>query len=117
MGRHRDHRAAQQPHGYGDERAAARQPQAAPAHRDPASRARTLGLSPATKVRLGSQAAHGESVFGVDIVKVKEPQPPEVALLEPRHTLFTYLHLAADPERPTARSTLALPASPIKRSR
>jgi alanine dehydrogenase len=29
------------------------------------------------------------------IVKVKEPQPSEVALLEPRHTLFTYLHLAA----------------------
>ncbi|HEX4804755.1 MAG TPA: alanine dehydrogenase [Conexibacter sp.] len=32
------------------------------------------------------------------IVKVKEPQPGEVALLEPRHTLFTYLHLAAAPE-------------------
>jgi alanine dehydrogenase len=30
------------------------------------------------------------------IVKVKEPQPFEVARLEPRHTLFTYLHLAAD---------------------
>jgi alanine dehydrogenase len=30
------------------------------------------------------------------IVKVKEPQPEEVGLLEPRHTLFTYLHLAAD---------------------
>jgi alanine dehydrogenase len=30
------------------------------------------------------------------IVKVKEPQPDEVARLEPRHTLFTYLHLAAD---------------------
>ena len=32
------------------------------------------------------------------IVKVKEPQPSEVALLESRHTLFTYLHLAADKE-------------------
>jgi alanine dehydrogenase len=32
------------------------------------------------------------------IVKVKEPQPDEVARLEPRHTLFTYLHLAADAE-------------------
>jgi alanine dehydrogenase len=32
------------------------------------------------------------------IVKVKEPQPVEVAMLEPRHTLFTYLHLAADVE-------------------
>ncbi len=30
------------------------------------------------------------------IVKVKEPQPPEVERLQPRHTLFTYLHLAAD---------------------
>src|ERR1700761_6005419 len=32
------------------------------------------------------------------IVKVKEPQPVEVAMLEPRHILFTYLHLAADVE-------------------
>jgi alanine dehydrogenase len=30
------------------------------------------------------------------IVKVKEPQPEEVARLTPRHILFTYLHLAAD---------------------
>jgi alanine dehydrogenase len=30
------------------------------------------------------------------VVKVKEPQPEEVARLEPRHVLFTYLHLAAD---------------------
>jgi alanine dehydrogenase len=38
------------------------------------------------------------SVFGESelIVKVKEPQAQEVGLLEPRHTLFTYLHLAAD---------------------
>jgi len=41
-----------------------------------------------------------EAVFGEAdmIVKVKEPQPSEVAMLEPRHTLFTYLHLAPDPE-------------------
>jgi alanine dehydrogenase len=32
------------------------------------------------------------------ILKVKEPQPSEVGMLRPRHTLFTYLHLAADPE-------------------
>src|SRR3954451_5007665 len=32
-------------------------------------------------------------------VKVKEPQPSEIALLEPRHILFTYLHLAADKEQ------------------
>jgi alanine dehydrogenase len=32
------------------------------------------------------------------ILKVKEPQPSEVPLLESRHTLFTYLHLAANAE-------------------
>jgi alanine dehydrogenase len=30
------------------------------------------------------------------IVKVKEPQQSEIAMLRPHHTLFTYLHLAAD---------------------
>ena len=40
------------------------------------------------------------AVFGEAelIIKVKEPQPQEVSLLEARHTLFTYLHLAADSE-------------------
>ena len=33
------------------------------------------------------------------IVKVKEPQAQEIALLEPRHLLFTYLHLAPDPDQ------------------
>ena len=33
------------------------------------------------------------------IVKVKEPQASEIAMLEPRHLLFTYLHLAPDPEQ------------------
>jgi alanine dehydrogenase len=33
------------------------------------------------------------------IVKVKEPQAQEIAMLEPRHLLFTYLHLAPDPEQ------------------
>src|SRR4051794_15255563 len=32
------------------------------------------------------------------ILKVKEPQPPEVALLRSGQTLFTYLHLAPAPE-------------------
>lgn len=31
------------------------------------------------------------------VVKVKEPQPRECALLRPGQVLFTYLHLAADP--------------------
>ena len=33
------------------------------------------------------------------ILKVKEPQPDEVVRLTPAHTLFTYLHLAPDPEQ------------------
>lgn len=33
------------------------------------------------------------------IVKVKEPQAVEIARLKPGHTLFTYLHLAPDPEQ------------------
>ena len=40
-----------------------------------------------------ADAVFGEATL---IVKVKEPQPEEVTRLEPRHTLFTYLHLAAD---------------------
>ncbi|MGA9371452.1 MAG: alanine dehydrogenase [Solirubrobacterales bacterium] len=32
------------------------------------------------------------------ILGVKEPQPEEVGLLRPEHTLFTYLHLAPNPE-------------------
>jgi alanine dehydrogenase len=32
------------------------------------------------------------------VLKVKEPQPEEVAMLRPGHTLFTYLHLAPAPD-------------------
>ena len=41
-----------------------------------------------------------EAVFGEAemVLGVKEPQPQEVALLRPDHLLFTYLHLAPDPE-------------------
>ena len=45
------------------------------------------------------------------IVKVKEPQPQEIALLEARHTLFTYLHLAAD--KPQALGLMASGATCI----
>jgi alanine dehydrogenase len=54
--------------------------------------------------RYGEQGARivpdAEGVFAEAelVVKVKEPQPEEVGLLEPRHTLFTYLHLAANAE-------------------
>jgi alanine dehydrogenase len=36
------------------------------------------------------------------IVKVKEPQPQEIALMKPGQTLFTYLHLAPDPKQTKA---------------
>ena len=45
------------------------------------------------------------------IVKVKEPQPDEIAMLEPRHLLFTYLHLAAD--KPQAEGLMASGATCI----
>jgi alanine dehydrogenase len=35
------------------------------------------------------------------IVKVKEPQAPEIAMLRPGQLLFTYLHLAPDPAQTT----------------
>lgn len=50
-------------------------------------------------VAVGAQiVGDAASVFAQSdmIVKVKEPQPQEIALLESRHLLFTYLHLAAD---------------------
>jgi alanine dehydrogenase len=45
-----------------------------------------------------SIVADASAVFAQSdmIVKVKEPQPSEIAMLTPRHLLFTYLHLAAD---------------------
>ncbi|MEE2646635.1 MAG: alanine dehydrogenase [Actinomycetota bacterium] len=45
-----------------------------------------------------SIASSAAEVFDTSemIVKVKEPQASERAMLKPHHTLFTYLHLAAD---------------------
>jgi len=46
-------------------------------------------------------AANAAEVFAKAdmIVKVKEPQPREIAMLRPGQALFTYLHLAPDPEQ------------------
>ena len=38
------------------------------------------------------------------IVKVKEPQASEIAMLEPRHLLFTYLRRAPSPSHRRCRS-------------
>jgi alanine dehydrogenase len=45
------------------------------------------------------------------IVHVKEPQPSEIAMLTPEHTIFTYLHLAAYPN--VAQGLLASGATAI----
>jgi alanine dehydrogenase len=48
-----------------------------------------------------SIAARAAEVFERSdlVVKVKEPQPLECAMLRPGQVLFTFLHLAADPEQ------------------
>jgi len=64
--------------------------------------------------KAGAQIApDAATVFGKSelIVKVKEPQPTECALLKPGHLLFTYLHLAADPQQ--ARALMNSGASAI----
>jgi alanine dehydrogenase len=55
--------------------------------------------------RSGAQVvASPEEVFAAAqlIIKVKEPQAAECRLLREDHILFTYLHLAADPEQASA---------------
>lgn len=58
-------------------------------------------------------AGSADEVFDTSemIVKVKEPQAVERARLKPHHTLFTYLHLAAD--RPQTDDLLASGATCI----
>jgi alanine dehydrogenase len=60
-----------------------------------------IGFDDDAYARAGAMiASSAAEVFakGEMIVKVKEPQPPEVALLRHNQILFTYLHLAADRE-------------------
>jgi alanine dehydrogenase len=64
-----------------------------------------IGLSDALYQSAGAAvAADAAEVFGwADmIVKVKEPQPQECAMLRPGQILYTYLHLAPDPEQTQA---------------
>ncbi len=68
----------------------------------------------ATYERAGARIVPtAEAVFEAAelIVKVKEPQASEIALLKPHHVLFTYLHLAPDPGQ--ARGLLASGATAI----
>jgi alanine dehydrogenase len=49
------------------------------------------------------------------IVKVKEPQAVERKMLRNGQILFTYLHLAPDPEQAATSSRVCASASPTKR--
>ncbi len=64
-----------------------------------------IGVTDADYVEAGATVlAEAEEVFASSdlIVKVKEPQLPECAMLRDDQVLFTYLHLAADPEQTRA---------------
>lgn len=61
-----------------------------------------VGITDAMYAQAGADiAADAAGVFGAAdlIVKVKEPQPPECAMLSAGQVLFTYLHLAPDPDQ------------------
>jgi len=61
-----------------------------------------IGLTDAMYEQSGAQIADAaQTVFAEAelIVKVKEPQPDECRMLRPGQVLFTYLHLAPDPEQ------------------
>ena len=61
-----------------------------------------IGLSDQAYQAAGARlAADAAEVFqrGEMIVKVKEPQPSEIAMLREGQILYTYLHLAPDPEQ------------------
>ncbi len=65
----------------------------------------SIGLSDAQYVAAGATlAADAAQVFAQAdmVVKVKEPQPQECAMLRPGQILYTYLHLAPDPEQTAA---------------
>ncbi len=64
-----------------------------------------IGLADEQYVAAGAQLApDAATVFAESemIVKVKEPQPQECAMLRPGQILYTYLHLAPDPEQTAA---------------
>ena len=73
-----------------------------------------IGFSDAQYQRVGARiVAHPRQVFDAAdlIVKVKEPQLDECAMLWPGQVLFTYLHLAAD--KPQAEALMRSGTSAI----
>jgi len=64
-----------------------------------------IGFSDADYLRVGAKiAATAAEIFAASdmIVKVKEPQPQECAMLRKGQILYTYLHLAPDPKQTEA---------------
>jgi len=64
-----------------------------------------IGLDDAQYVAAGaSLSPDAASIFAQAdmVIKVKEPQPQECAMLRPGQILYTYLHLAPDPEQTAA---------------
>jgi alanine dehydrogenase len=62
----------------------------------------TIGFEDAHYEQAGAEIVESpEEIFrrAEMIIKVKEPQPGECAMLRPGQVLFTYLHLAPDPEQ------------------
>ena len=62
----------------------------------------TIGFEDAHYQQAGAEiVATPQEIFqrAEMIIKVKEPQPNECAMLRPGQVLFTYLHLAPDPEQ------------------
>ncbi|MBT4519788.1 MAG: alanine dehydrogenase [Halieaceae bacterium] len=73
-----------------------------------------IGFDDEQYLRAGAEiVAAAQEIFARAemIIKVKEPQPRECAMLRPGQILFTYLHLAPDPEQ--ARLLLASGATCI----
>ena len=65
----------------------------------------SIGLLDAQYQAAGAKlAASAAEVFAAAdmIVKVKEPQPQECSMLRPGQILYTYLHLAPDPDQTAA---------------
>ncbi len=70
-----------------------------------ASGGQAIGLTDEMYQRAGAEIVESaEEIFrrADMIIKVKEPQPVECAMLRPGQVLFTYLHLAPDPEQTRA---------------
>ena len=66
---------------------------------------KSIGLTNEMYVKAGAEIVNtAEEIFArADmIIKVKEPQPVECKMLRPGQVLYTYLHLAPDPEQTKA---------------